>query len=158
MAGWSTWQWVILNFSQNFLSFDTLDTPGCASAVIADSESENEIWNRLKQFLPVCVQSYRIIAPHFVGSGQGHKKLCVQNSTRGKVKMCNRPFHFKHHCSKNSTWHPKRGWHILRFALWGKGISNIWIKSMAIGSWIYLEQHNPKLCSKDPIIGSYIHL
>ena len=22
----------------------------------------------------------------------------------------------------------------------------------------YLEQHNPKLCSKDPIIGSYIHL
>ena len=34
MAGWSTWQWVFLNLSQNFWSFDTPDTPGCASAVI----------------------------------------------------------------------------------------------------------------------------
>ena len=34
LAGWSTWQWVFLNFSQNFWSFDTPDTPGCASAVI----------------------------------------------------------------------------------------------------------------------------
>ena len=34
LAGWSTWQWVLSNFSQNFWSFDTLDTPGCASAVI----------------------------------------------------------------------------------------------------------------------------
>ena len=50
LAGWSTWQWVFLNFSQNFWSFDTPDTPECASAVFA----ENEIWNRLKQFLPVC--------------------------------------------------------------------------------------------------------
>ena len=49
MAGWSTWQWVILNFSKNFWPFDTPDTPGCASAVF----DENEIWNRLKQFLPV---------------------------------------------------------------------------------------------------------
>ena len=49
LAGWSTWQWVFLNFSQNFWSFDTPDTPGCASVVFA----ENEIWNRLKQFLPV---------------------------------------------------------------------------------------------------------
>ena len=40
LAGWSTWQWVFLNFSQNFWSFDTHDTPGCASAVI---------WNHLKQ-------------------------------------------------------------------------------------------------------------
>ena len=40
LAGWSTWQWVFLNFSQNFWSFDTNDTPGCASAVI---------WNHLKQ-------------------------------------------------------------------------------------------------------------
>ena len=40
LAGWSTWQWVFLNFSQNFWSFDTHDTPGCASAVI---------WNKLKQ-------------------------------------------------------------------------------------------------------------
>ena len=34
LAGWSTWQWVFLNFSLNFWSFDTPDTPGCASAVI----------------------------------------------------------------------------------------------------------------------------
>ena len=40
LAGWSTWQWVFLNFSQNFWSFDTHDTPGCASTVI---------WNHLKQ-------------------------------------------------------------------------------------------------------------
>ena len=51
LAGWSTWQWVFLNFSQNFWSFDTLETPGSVSAVFA----ENEIWNRLKQFLPVCI-------------------------------------------------------------------------------------------------------
>ena len=50
LAGWSTWQWSLLNFSQNFWSFDTPDTPGCASAVF----TENEIWNRLKRFLPVC--------------------------------------------------------------------------------------------------------
>ena len=54
MGGWSTWQWVFSNSSQNFWSFDTPDTPGCASAVFADNQSENEIWNRLKQFLPVC--------------------------------------------------------------------------------------------------------
>ena len=40
LAGWSTWLWVFLNFSQNFWSFDTFDTPSCASAVI---------WNHLKQ-------------------------------------------------------------------------------------------------------------
>ena len=34
LAGWLTWQWVFLNFSQNFWSFDTHGTPGCASAVI----------------------------------------------------------------------------------------------------------------------------
>ena len=54
MGGWSTWQWVFSNSSQNFWSFDTPDTPGCASAVFADNQSENEIWNRSKQFLPVC--------------------------------------------------------------------------------------------------------
>ena len=46
LAGWSTWQWVFLNFSQHFWFSDT---PRCASAVFA----ENEIWNRLKRFLPV---------------------------------------------------------------------------------------------------------
>ena len=51
LAGWSTWQWVFLNFSQNFWSFDTLETPGSVSAVFA----ENEIWNRLKHFLPVWI-------------------------------------------------------------------------------------------------------
>ena len=45
LAGWSTWQWVFLNFSQNFWSFDTPDTPGCASAVI---------WNRFEPFLLQC--------------------------------------------------------------------------------------------------------
>ena len=29
----------ILNFSQNFWSFDTPDTPGCASAVFAENET-----------------------------------------------------------------------------------------------------------------------
>ena len=58
MGGWSTWQWVFLNSSINFWSFDTPDTPGCASAVFADNQSENEIWNRLKQFLPVCNVPY----------------------------------------------------------------------------------------------------
>ena len=57
LAGWSTWQWVFLNFSQNFWSFDTPNTPGCASAVFA----ENEIWNRLKQFLPVQCDFKKII-------------------------------------------------------------------------------------------------
>ena len=50
LAGWLTWQLVFLNFSQNFWTFDTLETPGSVSAVFA----EIEIWNRLKQFLPVC--------------------------------------------------------------------------------------------------------
>ena len=54
MGGWSAWQWVFLNSSQSFWSFDTPDIPGCASAVFADNQSENEIWNRLKQFLLVC--------------------------------------------------------------------------------------------------------
>ena len=62
LAGWSTWQWAFLNFSQNFWSFDTLETPGSVSAVFA----ENEIWNRLKQFLPVCIckDSLFVKAPH----------------------------------------------------------------------------------------------
>ena len=55
MGGRSTWQWVFLNSPINFWSFDTHDNPGCASAVFADNQSENEIWNRLKQFLPVWV-------------------------------------------------------------------------------------------------------
>ena len=45
LAGWSTWQWVFLTFSQNVWSFDTPDTPGCSSAVI---------WNRFEQFLLQC--------------------------------------------------------------------------------------------------------
>ena len=49
MGEWSTWQWVVLDFSQFSWSFDTPDTPGSVSVVFA----ENEIWNRLKQFLPV---------------------------------------------------------------------------------------------------------
>ena len=49
LAWWSTWQWVCLNFSQNFWSFDTIETSGSVSTVFA----ENEIRNRLKQFLPV---------------------------------------------------------------------------------------------------------
>ena len=38
LAGWSTWQWVFLNFSQNLWSFDNHDT--MTSALI---------WNHLKQ-------------------------------------------------------------------------------------------------------------
>jgi hypothetical protein len=45
LAGWSTWQWVFLNFSQNLWSYDTPDTHGCASAVI---------WNRFEAFLLQC--------------------------------------------------------------------------------------------------------
>ena len=33
-------------------SFDTPETPGSVSVVFA----ENEIWNRLKQFLQVCIR------------------------------------------------------------------------------------------------------
>ena len=56
LAGLSTWQWVFSNFSQNFWSFDTPDTPGCASAVI---------WNHyLKQIwaIPptVCSQIWQL--------------------------------------------------------------------------------------------------
>ena len=54
MGGWSTWQWIVSDSSQFFWSSDTLETPGSVSAVFADNQSENEIWNRLKQFLPVC--------------------------------------------------------------------------------------------------------
>ena len=54
LAGWLTWQLVFLNFSQNFWSFDTPDIPGSESAVFA----EIEIWNRLKQFLPVCLRKF----------------------------------------------------------------------------------------------------
>ena len=63
-AGWSTWQWVFLNFSQNFWSFDTPDTSRCASAVFA----ENEIWNRLKQFLPVWIRELNRKKMHFRNS------------------------------------------------------------------------------------------
>ena len=42
LAGWWTWQWVFLNFSQSFWSFDNPDTLECASAVI---------WNRFEPFL-----------------------------------------------------------------------------------------------------------
>ena len=45
LSALSTWQWVFLNSSQNFWSFDTPDTPGCASAVI---------WNRFEPFLLQC--------------------------------------------------------------------------------------------------------
>ena len=38
-------------FLTKFWSVDTPDTPG--SVVFADNKSENEIWNRLKQFLLV---------------------------------------------------------------------------------------------------------
>ena len=73
LAGWSTWEWVILNFSQNFWPFDALDTPGCASAVF----DENEIWNRLKQFLPVCIWMvsfiHEVIPNAFSGHSCNHK-------------------------------------------------------------------------------------
>ena len=49
MGEWWTWQWIVLDFSNIFWSFDTPETPGSVSVVFA----ENEIWNRLKQFLPV---------------------------------------------------------------------------------------------------------
>ena len=53
LAEWSTWQWVFSNFSQNFWSFDTPDTPGCASAVI---------WNHyLKQILAIPPTVYSLL-------------------------------------------------------------------------------------------------
>ena len=55
MGGWSTWQWVVLDSSQFFWSFDTPETPGSVSVVFADNHFENEIWNRLKHFLPVWI-------------------------------------------------------------------------------------------------------
>ena len=47
------WGWVVWDSSQFFWSFDTHETPGSVSIVFADNQSENEILNRLKQFLPV---------------------------------------------------------------------------------------------------------
>ena len=47
--------WAFLNFSQTFWSYDNPDTPGGASVVFP----ENEIWNRLKQFLPFPFESQR---------------------------------------------------------------------------------------------------
>ena len=38
-----------------FLTFWHPETPGSVSLVFADNQSENEIWNRLEQFLPVCL-------------------------------------------------------------------------------------------------------
>ena len=43
MGGWSTWQWVVLDSSQFFSSFDTPETPRSVSVVFADNQSENEI-------------------------------------------------------------------------------------------------------------------
>ena len=84
LAGWLTWQWVFLNFSQKFWSFDTPDSPGCASAMFA----ENEIWNRSKRFLPVCTGSsqgrHRAVIGLSKGSqramkepSQGHHRLVI---------------------------------------------------------------------------------
>ena len=53
MGKWSTWQWVVFDTSQFFWSLDTPETPWSASVVFADNQSENKIWNRVKQFLPV---------------------------------------------------------------------------------------------------------
>ena len=70
MGEWSTWQWVVLDFSQFFWSIDTPETPGSVSAVFA----ENEIWNRLKQFLPVC-PNYAIFAATLFWIGSKKFKL-----------------------------------------------------------------------------------
>ena len=52
LAGWSTWQWVFLNFSQNFWS---IDTPGCASAVIWN-HCLKQIW-AISPTVPFCQHS-----------------------------------------------------------------------------------------------------
>ena len=43
-----------LRFLKIFLIFDIPETTRSVSIVFADNQSENEIWNKLKQFLPVC--------------------------------------------------------------------------------------------------------
>jgi hypothetical protein len=45
---------LVLSSSQFFWSFDTPETPGSVFVVFAGNQSENEIWNGLKQFFPVC--------------------------------------------------------------------------------------------------------
>ena len=81
MDEWLTWQWVVLDFSQLFWSFDTPKTPGSVSPVFA----KNEIWNRLKQFLPVCIW----ISLHFQNYGrsiQTKKKVLIICTTSQNLK------------------------------------------------------------------------
>ena len=56
MGEWSTWQWVVWDLSQLFWSFYTPETHGSVSVVFA----KYKIWNRLKQFLPVCFSARKV--------------------------------------------------------------------------------------------------
>ena len=57
----------ILDSSKFIWSFDTPEIPGFVSTVFADNQSENEIWKRLKQFLPVCFDDPFPHCVHCVG-------------------------------------------------------------------------------------------
>ena len=81
MGGWSTWQWVVFDSSQFFWSFDTPETPGSASVVFADNQSENKIWNRVKQFLPVlglCITVGIFWPPFTLEPKSGHGQALPQ--------------------------------------------------------------------------------
>ena len=82
LAGWSTWQWVFLYFSQNFWSFDTLDTPGCASAVI---------WNH-------CLKQIWAIPPTVSSFFLSLRKITWLNSQQPKTKA------YVEHLSKIYHW------------------------------------------------------
>ena len=82
-----TWQLSFLKSSQNFWSFDTPDTPGCLSAVFADNQSENEIWNRFKQFLPVWLGSDFVKQLSRIQIQKGRKVL-LWNQVKSKMEAC----------------------------------------------------------------------
>ena len=120
MGGWSTWQWVFFNSSQNFWSFDTPDSPGCASAVFVDNQSENEIWNRSKQFLPVWHSNNLL---HSSQLFQWQISALIPKTTKLLQSYCNSLYHqssAKNKCIDSFfpgwTWTPSCFSHFLRIS------------------------------------------
>ena len=93
LAGWSTWQWVFLNFSQNFWSFDTLTPLG------VHPQWFEITWNRYERFLLLCMWEMKDILltsalqwVTFLNKNSAHK-IWAKKDNEIKVSF--------HHCSKN---------------------------------------------------------
>ena len=104
LAGWSTWQWVFLNFSQNFWSFDTPDTPGCASAVLLKMQSETDWSNSSQCAIYLCTQINKTEKP-FIPVGCT-KTFCDNNYQDN---------YFQHSISKWGQNHVCRSYHMRFF-------------------------------------------